>query len=220
MDITPEIHTHAKTLDLETYRLLEENERDWASHQDESSLTPYIAKAIEFLAEVDLTATGVTSPWDFGREVEGEYQKAIRTALKQEGGIDRGFYFLHTDLESNEPCSKVVARDEDGWLVSVSSQCKDFLWDTMESTDEGADFVASIADQYLTEDGMRGRLAELFEAGIPIVFHSHWQSLFSNGRHTGLRAFDEVGRRIETVWGNAVRWVTCGELAEEIAHAS
>jgi len=40
MDITPEILTHAKTLDLETFGLLAENEREWASHQRERRVRP------------------------------------------------------------------------------------------------------------------------------------------------------------------------------------
>ena len=218
MDITPEIHTHAKTLDLETFALLDENERDWASHQDVAALTPYISTALQFLNEVDLTATGVTSPWDFGVEVEEHYRKAIRTALKEVNGIGQAWYFLHTNPRSNAFCSKVVERESDEWLVSVCSQCEDFLWDTMETMEDDPAYVSAVADRYLTVDGRAGRLNELFEAGIPIVFHSHWQSLFSNGRGTGLRAFDTVAGRINSVWGDAVRWVKCSELAAEIAN--
>ena len=220
MDITPEILTHAKTLDLETFALLDENERDWAAHQDVSALTRYIAAALRILNEVGLTANGVTSPWDFGVEVEEHYRRAIRSALREENGIGQAWYFLHTNPRSNEMCSKVVECDDEGWLVSICSQCKDYLWDTMESTDESPEYVSSIVDCYLTADGGTGRLRELFEAGIPIVFHSHWQSLFSNGRRTGLRALDELARRINAVWGDGVRWVKCSDLAAEIAGSS
>jgi len=77
--------------------------------------------------------------------------------------------------------------------------------------------VRSIADKVLTEDGQRGRAAELFHAGVPVVMLTHWQSLFSNGRKTGLRALDEVGHRIRGAWDKQARWVTCYELASEIA---
>jgi hypothetical protein len=220
MDITPEIHTHARTLDLETFGLLEENERDWAAHQAEATLTPYIAAALRFLNEVGLEATGVTSPWDFGRPVEGDYRRAIRAAMLDANGRGRAWYFLHTRERSNEFCSEVVFRRGDQWLASICSQCSDFCWDTMETREDGPDYVRSVADRFLTEDGRQGRLAELFGAGIPIVFHSHWQSLFSNGRRTGLRALDEVGRRIRAAWGDGVRWVKCSELAAEMAASS
>jgi hypothetical protein len=217
MDITPEIHTHAKTLDLETFTLLPENERDWASHQTEATLTPYIAEALRFLNEVGLKANGVTSPWNFGAEVEPDYQRAIRAAMKEVNGLGQTWYFLHARYGSNEPCSEVVYRSGADWLVSICSQSDDFFWKSMETREDGAELVQAMADQFLTEDGRGGRLAELFNAGIPIVFHSHWQSLFSNGRRTGLRALDELGRRIRTVWGDRVRWVKCSELAAELA---
>jgi len=217
MDITPEVLTHAKTLDLKSFALLDENERNWASHQTATTLTPYIAAALRMLNEAGLEATGVTSPWDFGREVEAEYQRAILAAMKEVSGRGRTWYFLHAKPTGTEFLSKVVIREGGDWLVSIVSQGPDFLWQTMETRETSAAYVGSIADLFLTEDGQKGRLAELFGAGIPIVFHTHWQSMHSNGRRTGLRALEEVGRRVGAVWGTRVRWVKCSELAAEIA---
>jgi hypothetical protein len=217
MDITPEMITHSRTLDLKTLTLLDENERDWASHQTEATLTPYIATALRFLKEVGLEANGVTSPWNFGTEVEPDYQRAIRAAMKEVNGLGQTWYFLHIGTEGTEFLSRVVFHDGDEWLVSICSQCGDFLQETSASAETGPAFVRSVVDKYLTEDGRQGRLAELFGAGIPIVFHSHWWSLMSRGDRTGLRALDELGRRVRTIWGERVRWVKCSELAAELA---
>ncbi|MBI2194051.1 MAG: hypothetical protein HYU36_18915 [Planctomycetes bacterium] len=217
MDITPEILTHAKAVDIDTLSLLAENERDWASHQTAATLTPYIACALRLLNEVGLEATGVTSPWDFGREVEPDYRAAIRRAMKEVNRRGQTWYFLHTSSRGTEFLSQVVHREGDDWLVSLVSQAGDFLWRTMETKEAGPEVVRSVADLHLTEDGRNGRLAELFHAGTPIVFHTHWQSLYSNGRRTGLKALEEVGRRIARAWGAGARWVTCDELAREIA---
>ena len=217
MDITPEILTHARAVDLETMGLLDENERDWASHQTHETLTPYIATALRLLKEVGLEATGVTSPWNFGQEVEPDYQIAIRTAMKEVLGREQVWYFLHTDTRSVEPRSEVVWRDGDAWQVSLWSRAGDYMWPTMETQQTDDAYVRSVADQHLSEDGTTGRFAELLAAGEPIIFHSHWQSLFSNGRETGLRILDEVGRRIQKAWPNQVRWLKCSDLATEIA---
>ncbi len=217
MDITPYILTNAKALDLDTYRLLDENERDWASHQAEATLTPYIAAALRFLNEVGLEATGVTSPWDFGAQVENDYRLAIRRAMKQVNDRGQTLYFLHTDARATDLRSSVVSRDGDEWLVSIVSQCGDHIWETMEMQDDSPAYVRSVADRYLTEDGNQGRLVELFSAGTPMVFHTHWQSLYSNGRRTGLRVLDEVGRRIACAWGKDARWLKCSDLASEVA---
>jgi hypothetical protein len=216
MDITPEILTHAKAVDLATHTLLSENEREWSTHQAAETLTPYIAEALKILKAVDLPANGVTSPWDFGSKVEPEYQRAILNAQQQVNGRRRSWYFLHQSGELSFQ-SKVVQRDADGWLVSIVSQCPDVFWQTMETTETSETYVRSIADQLLTEDGQGGRAADLFRAGTPVVMLAHWQSLFSNGRKTGLRVLDEVGRRVQTAWGTRARWVTCSELADQIA---
>ena len=65
MDITPENLIHSRTPDLDTLSPLPQNERDWAQHQTGATLPPYIGYALEILIEVDLDATGVTSPWNF-----------------------------------------------------------------------------------------------------------------------------------------------------------
>ncbi len=113
--------------------------------------------------------------------------------------------------------SSVALREDDGWLVSIVSQGDDHAWQTMDTFETGDDYVGSIADLWLTADGRGGRLAELFDAGTPVVFHTHWQSLYSNGRRTGLRVLDEVGRRVADAWGADAEWTKCSDLAEMVA---
>jgi hypothetical protein len=165
---------------------------------------------------VGLPATGVTSPWDFGSKVEPEYQRAIVKAQQQVNDRRQTWYFLHQSGELSFQ-SKVVRRESDGWLVSIVAQCPDVFWQTMETKETSEAYVRSVADQLLTEDGQRGRAAALFRAGTPVVMLAHWQSLLSNGRKTGLRVLDEVGRRVHTAWGSRAQWVTCFELAQQIA---
>jgi hypothetical protein len=217
MDITPEILTHAKTLDLDSMTLLSQNEREWSRHQTAVTMTPYISYALEILNAADLEATGVTSPWDFGIDVEDEYRLAIRDAMREVNGRTKTWYFLHTQNKGTTFGSRVVHNDGDSWQVSLCSQVGDQLWTTMDSRETGVDFVNAAADAYLSEDGSSGRLAELYNAGTPIIWCTHWQSLFSNGRMTGLRALDEISRRIDTLWGTTATWMKCSELAAIIA---
>ena len=46
---------------------------------------------------------------------------------------------------------------------------------------------------------------------------THWQSLFSNGRRTGLRILNEVCRRVQGSLDGQVQWAHCSELARIIA---
>ena len=115
-------------------------------------------------------------------------------------------YWWHVRMKGGmgHPDGRPVARD-------------DYLWAVMESLAEGPEFVGRVADRFITADGKRGRLVELFAAGTPIVFFTHWQCLFCDGREVGLQVLDEVCRRIDAVWGRQVRWLKCSELAAEIA---
>jgi hypothetical protein len=169
---------------------------------------------------VDLEATGVTSPWDFGIEVEAEYQLAMRTAMQQVNGRSQIWYFLHQENEKTDFHSRVVYREGDAWQVSLCSQVGDTIWNTMNSAETSAAYVGLVADEYLKEDGTSGRLAELFDAGTPIVWCTHWQSLYSNGRATGLRVLDEICRRVSALWGDEIEWMKCSELATVIASSN
>jgi hypothetical protein len=216
MDITPEILTHARALDIETMTPLSINERNWAEDQTAVTMTPYIARALEILQSVGLSPTGVTSPWDFGIGVEEEYRVAVRQAMSGIG-VDQTWYFLHADRVSTEFRSHVAWRQDDRWLVNLWAQIDDYLWQTMESLRVDDAYIQSIADSYLTADGCRGRLAQLYTAGTPMVMMTHWQSLFSNGRRTGLKILNEVCRRVQGSLGDQVQWTHCSELARIIA---
>ena len=49
----------------------------------------------------------------------------------------------------------------------------------------------STLDDLITADGQAGRLVELTRNGSVIGFHTHWQSLFSEGRATFSMRLDE-----------------------------
>jgi hypothetical protein len=52
------------------------------------------------------------------------------------------------------------------------------------------------------------------------VLLTHWQSLYSQGRATGLEALAETARRIEAAFGPRLAWRTCSELAAWTAAAA
>ena len=89
------------------------------------------------------------------------------------------------------------------------------LWRTMDYPGADDEYIGSIADQYLTLDGTGGRIAAALADGCEIVLCTHWQSLFSNGTHAGLRALAEVARRVRETLGDRVEWLRCSELAAQ-----
>lgn len=214
-DISPEMLTHNRALDLPTMRPLPEREDAWATHQDEATLTAYIGAALQILGNAGLSPNGVTSPWAFGREVEEAYRNAIVIALRDVCRVHVGWYFLHGDGESKIVSPQVVRlnRTESASLVSLISASMniapgrdDFAWQTQYGK-------PALIDALLTPDGTGGRLADLYANGSALMFHTHWQSLFSNGSGAGLAALETLIERINRTWGKQVRWTPARELA-------
>lgn len=204
--ICPEILTHAQAVDLENGALLEMNERDWAQDKDRTTLTPYIAKALELLQRAGIPATGVTSPWDFGIEVEDEYVAAISEAFHRVQGAEDCWYFLR-GLHNVPNAKPWVALSEGGRnVVSVPATTDDHFWQMMNTTDTSDAYVSAVADELITADGSAGEIIDVINSGGWPILITHWQSLFSNGLGTGLRALDEVARRIDRNLGDRVQW--------------
>ncbi len=215
-DITPEMLTHWNALDLATERLLPLWEHEWSRRQTRASFTPYLARALEILNAVDLPANGITSPWNFGHGVEDEYVPAILAAQQAVNGLDLTWYVLDWDRGGRYAPPRVMHLDAAAGtaVVSVvSGDGFDFAWQTQDGT-------PARTDELISADGLGGRLVELAQAGGPLTFLSHWQSLFSNGSAAGLGALDEVAARLATHLGTAARWAPASEVARIAATAA
>lgn len=209
--IGPEILTHWYMLDLKTLRLTDCPEKVMEPRHTRESLAEYIAFGLEILKNVGLPATGVTSPGAFGRSIEPTYWRAIHDAVERVTGSPVAWYFLHVDQNSPlvPPRAMLLDAQTGEGCVSIVSGSGDPLWRTQDPYNEPARI-----DEHITEDGQDGRLVRLFRGGGPIVWHTHWQSLFSDGRETGLAALREVFRRLREHLGERVLWMTSAELAE------
>lgn len=215
-DFGPEMINHSWAVDLATGATLPETEHDWSQHQTRSTLTPYIARALALLKEAGVDATGVTSPWMFGEDVEPEYVAAIVAAQREVYGRTFSWYFLHI---KEDPMTKPwVASTGDATLVSVPAHGDDYLWDTIWKIGTASPAqVGGLADRYLTANGKQGLIARALEAGGWPVIVCHWQTLFSNGHETGLAVLDEIGRRVDRICSDSIRWSTCLEMAHRTA---
>ena len=215
--VGPEMLTHHKAVDLETGGALPMNEMEWAASQDRTTLTPYIARALSLLREAGFDPCGVTSPWAFGIEVEEEYVAAISRAVHEVSGKDTAWYFLRS-LRGVADARPWVALNEGGrTVVAVPSTQTDWFWQTIDTTQNDDAYISAIADNLITADGKDGSILRVLETnGWPILI-AHWQSLMSNGLGTGLRALDEVGRRITEHLSDRVEWMSFEEIMHTVA---
>jgi len=151
----------------------------------------------------------------FAEQVEPEYVAAIVAAQREVYGRTFSWYFLHI---KEDPMTKPwVAHRGESTLVSIPAHGDDYLWDTIWKIGKpGVADIGTLADRYLTQDGKAGLIARAVQAGGWPVIVCHWQTLFSNGHETGLAVLDEVAERAARVYGDAVRWTTCMEMAKAL----
>jgi len=213
-DFCPEGITHDLTVDLATGKLLDKGESVWSQSQDRSTLTPYLAKSLRYLKDAGIDATGVTSPWIFGMDVESEYIAAIVEAQRAVFGRAKSWYFLHMLDKHPEIRPWVACREGATTLVSIASTVDDVFWRTIDTPRADHELVKGLTDEILTVDGRGGKVRAVLDAGGWPVLLTHWQSLFSNGLGTGLAVLEEVGRRVRACLSEEVRWATCSELME------
>ncbi|HEY3285353.1 MAG TPA: hypothetical protein VGN26_24025 [Armatimonadota bacterium] len=220
MDLCPEMITHNLTVDLETGGFLPLSEHDWSQTQTEETLTPYIARALTILRAAGLRPTGVTSPWSFAEAVEADYVRAIRAAMQQVMGLRKSWYFLRVGGPDTRPEVMLYEPDRGACVVSLTPcGIPDFLWQSIDTPATDDAYVSSLADFALTDDGATGAFLESERTSGWLIWYTHWQSLFSNGTESGLRALDLAGERVSRLLGERALWMTAVEAMDYAAAA-
>ncbi len=215
--VCPEMLTHNLAVDLATGGTFPQNEQEWASTKTRKELTPYIEKAISILLEAGFSPRGVTSPWEFGIEVEEEYAAAVSLAFYNVTGADKAWLFLRC-VRGRPGIRPWIEPVPDGrTLVSIPATLYDRFWCTIDDPRSDDGFVRSLADRLISEDGKSGDIIDVLESGGWPVLLTHWQDLTSNGLCTGMRALEETARRIEEHLSGRVEWTSFEQIMDLVA---
>ena len=213
-DFCPEGITHDLTVNLATGEMLDKGESVWSQTQDRAALTPYLTRELRYLKDAGIDATGITSPWIFGMDVEGEYIASMVAAQRAVYNRERSWYFLHM-LDKHPSVRPWVAyREGPTELVAIASTVDDVFWKTIDSPRNDRAWLLELTDEIITADGRGGKIRGVLDAGGWPVLLTHWQSLFSNGLCTGLLVLEEVARRVRKLLDGEVRWASASELME------
>ncbi len=221
-DITPEFLTHLCAYDLKTGNYQRHLFEDtWISQAPPEEIVDYFTLAFQILKNVGIEATGITSPWVSGIDVEKKYAKALGDAQWNLFKRKLTWYFLHAASDTENPfrCSVEYKDAERGQVVvSVPSNAGDIFW-TMDlpTHQERVKMISDGIDRLVSPDGRTGRIRQLIDTGYPVVIVSHWQSLYTQGTALGLEGFATLAGRIQKVFGSTLEWVTCSELARRYA---
>jgi hypothetical protein len=177
--------------------------------------------AFQILQNVGLPATGITSPWNSGIDVEKKYAQALADAQWKVFQRKLTWYFLYS-IGWGPPRKLSVEHQVPGRgqsVVSVPANAPDIFWSMERPVDERRQFIQDNIDRMLSPDGRTGRIRELIESGHPVILLTHWQSLYTQGTGLGLEGLSALAERIRKVFGDSVEWVTCSERAQRFVNA-
>jgi hypothetical protein len=211
-DITPEILTHTRALDLDTRTLRDESEQDWMATCSPAELRRYLLASLEILRAAGFAPAGITQPVAFSGS-RADYARATLEAIRAVGGPPVTYFFIDGNFDPAPvppPAIALLDRKRGEAVVDIVANCNDYFWPTQRVTSRRAERVV---DELIAADGRSGRLAELAAAGDWLLPVCHWQTLFSDGSREGLRALDETAARLGRTCGERLRWLTASEVA-------
>jgi hypothetical protein len=216
LDITPELITHGRTLDLRTGNLLDTSEWEWSRAQTVPVLTDYISRGMAMLHHVGIETNGVTSPVDFGKGNEQRYARAVLAAEQRMNRRSVAWFFLANAERYRRPVPKVhyLSRDRRAAVLDIQSCLRDLL--LFEIVDQGTirpSQLNALADRYLTADGKQGRLADVITHQGYCTFHTHWWALYNKGTLNGFKVYEKILSRLNRHYRDRIRWMKCSQLA-------
>lgn len=188
-DLTPEMLTHTRVVDLKTWKLTEEWEQGAWVDPPVDQLTEYITTAMQLLKNAGIACEGVTSPGGFGSRKEDAYAKAVLDASMHVNDNPRPFYFLHL-IHKGMPDVPIrhAQKDKGIAIASIVSCAGDWFGAT--------GFDTSDPDLFITEDLEGGRMPEVMKAQRPAIMVGHWPCFYVNDR-IGFKVLKTVKRRLD-----------------------
>ncbi len=212
-DLTPEMITHCKVVDLSDWTMTEEWEQgEWAQRPIPfEQLAPYIAAALRILHNCDIAAEGVTSPGAFQKVDLDNYAASVLWASKEVNGNPRPFLFCevydedsdplpypkvyHPDKRTGECCVGIIAGTGD-WFAGWEGNNRE---------------AVHSPDLCITEDLQGGRMPRLIAAGCPAIMVSHWPGFYFQGEEIGFNIFKTVVERLNQLPN--ILWMKTSEIA-------
>jgi len=205
-DLTPEMITHTRVVDLKTWELTDAWEQgEWVDPPVEL-LTDYVTAAMQLLKNAGIVCEGVTSPGVFGSKKESAYARAVIEAALRVNHNPRPFYFLWSRAtELPEVPLWHVDKAQGRAVASVMACTGDWFGAT------GYDL--SDPDKYIAEDLQHGRVPMVLRQELPSILLGHWPCFYANGG-PGFKTLKVVKRRLDALDPDRTRtlWMKTSEI--------
>ena len=216
-DITPEMVTHTRVIDLKTGHPYPDitpkfmENWEWTTGKSADEIGAYLAYALTILKNVGLPCDGITTPGGFGKKARQQMAQATFQAVRDVVGAEIPHYLTDFFSEGNQSVAPVVqnAADLDGpnprCVVYVPGCTGDWTagWDC---TNPGG------VDKFITADGQSGRMVEVIKRGEPALMFGHWTGIYFNGYEIGFKILQEVVKRLHAHFDN-LHWMKNSEVA-------
>ncbi|MCC6443610.1 MAG: hypothetical protein IT210_09180 [Armatimonadetes bacterium] len=208
-DLTPEMLTHTRVVDLKTWQLTDLWEQgEWVDPPVEL-LTAYITAAMQLLKNAGIPCEGVTSPGAFGGKKEEAHARATLEAALAVNDNPRPFYFLRMTRGEEMPEIPIWhAQKEKGIAIASIFGCAGDWFGSWTGYDAGD------PDLFITEDLQGGRLPQVLAQEAPCVLVGHWPGFYFGGEEVGLNVLKEVKRRLDAYDpdGTKTLWMKNSEI--------
>jgi len=212
-DLTPEMITHCKVVDLTNWMMTDEWEQgEWAERPiPKETLAPYIAAALRILHNIDIPAEGVTSPGAFQRVDLDNYGASTLWAQKEVNNNPTPFLFCEVYAGKDEPLPypKIYALDKEKGECCAGIIAGTGDWFAGWAGNDRS--AIGHPDQCITEDLKGGRMPELIDAGCPAIMVSHWPGFYFQGEEIGFNIFKTVVERLNQLPN--ILWMKTSEIA-------
>lgn len=216
-DITPEMVTHTRVIDIKTGRPMEKisnaTMENSYPHEQKSAdeIGAYVAYALRILKNCELPCTGITTPGGFGNKAKAELALGVRQAVADVFAAEIPFYFKYVSKDKESTRPKLEA------MEGVGTDAVKFVVNVPASTgDEFGGWTGERPpqpDRYANADATSGRMVELIEKGEPAVMLCHWAGLYSHGTKKGFEAAKGVISAINKRFADRIIWMKNSELA-------
>jgi hypothetical protein len=216
-DITPEMITHTRVIDLNTGRPTEElspatMENSYPPQpRSADEMAAYIAYALRILKNAGIPCEAITTPGGFGNKCKAELSLGVRQAVSDVFAPEIPHYFKYI-VEKNESSLPRLEHVEGlntptpKLVVNVPAATGDWLggWEGDNPPQ---------AEKYCNDDATAGRMVELIERGQPAVMFAHWAGFYSNGSKKGFEGIKRVILALNARFKDKTIWMKTSELA-------
>lgn len=216
-DITPEMITHTRVIDLKTGRPLDpansatmENSYP-PEKKSADELAAYMAYALNILKNCDIPCEAITTPGGFGNKCKSELSLGVKQAVTDvfKPEIPHYFKYITEGAESNLTRLEHVeglGTDNVSVVANVPASTGDWFgsWDGDQPP---------MPEKYTNDDATAGRMVELIKKGEPAIMFGHWAGFYSNGSKKGFEACKKVITTINTAFRDQTIWMKTSELA-------